>query len=209
MYLIDSTYFNGKLNLPNKVEVNSQALAFLNQNIEKYVPFYLQELLGFEKFEDLDSHIVGGVLQNTAPQMWLDLVNGVTYTHNDKNYKWRGLMFENGMSKVSLLANFVYLNQYQNSINTSIGQVIVEPKNGANINPSEHLTDIWNEFLEMYQGCSDVNYKGIYNINGTMFVDYLRNQSNSGYVSLVQYLNHFKDVYNVNPPILAFQNRLI
>jgi hypothetical protein len=209
MYIIDNTYFNGIINVPNVNEPTSDEADLLNTNIDKYVRLFLQEVLGFEKFEELDSYIIEGQLQPTAPQMWLDLVNGTTYTKDGKNYKWKGLKYDLGTSKISILAYFVYFNQYQNSFNSQIGQVYVEPKNGINANPTEHLTQIFNEFVEMYQGSNDARYKGVYQVNGAMFVDYFGNHSNSGYVALTEFLLHNKEVYEVEPPFLEFKNTFL
>jgi hypothetical protein len=209
MYIINQTYFNGIINVPNVNEPTSDEADLLNTNIDKYVRLFLQEVLGFEKFEELDSYIIGGVLQPTAPQMWLDLVNGTTYTKNGKNFKWKGLKYDLGTSKVSILAYFVYFNQYQNSFNSQIGQVYVEPKNGINANPTEHLTQIFNEFVEMYQGNCNARYKGVYQVNDVLFVDYFGNHSNSGYVALTEFLLHNKEVYEVEPHFFEFQNTFL
>jgi hypothetical protein len=209
MYIIDKTYFNGIINVPNVNEPTSDEADLLNTNIDKYARLFLQEVLGFEKFEELDSYIIEGQLDPTAPQMWLDLVNGATYTKDGKNYKWKGLKYDLGTSKISILAYFVYFNQYQNSFNSQIGQVYVEPKNGINANPTEHLTQIFNEFVEMYQGNCNARHKGVYQVNDVLFVDYFGNHSNSGYVALTEFLLHNKEVYEVDPPFFEFQNTFL
>ena len=206
MYLIDKTYFNGILNIPNIYEVNSDELNNLNKNIDKYARLFMQEFLGVELFIDFDSHLTGGVLNNNAPQKWKDLVNGVVYTLNDKTFKWKGLIYTEGAINTSLIANFVYYFSYQNSINSSVGQVVVNPRNAENINPSEHLTRIWNEFIDMYQGGAVSNPKQYFH-NGVLFLDYYHNRE-SGFVSLLQFVTDKKDDYeNINAPCLYYKNR--
>jgi hypothetical protein len=206
MYLIDKTYFNGILNVPNIYEVNSDELINLNMNIDKYARLFMQEFLGAELFIDFDSHLTGGVLDNTAPQKWKDLVNGVTYTLNNKTFVWKGLIYTQGTTNVSLIANFVYYFAYQNSINTSVGQVLVNPRNATNINPSEHLTEVFNDFVDKYQGYSMPNANQYYH-NGVLFLDYY-NGNNSGFVSLLQFVTDKKaDYETINAPCLNYQNR--
>jgi hypothetical protein len=206
MYLIDKTYFNGILNIPNIYEVNSDELNNLNKNIDKYARLFMQEFLGVELFIDFDSHLTGGVLNNNAPQKWKDLVNGVVYTINDKTFKWKGLIYTEGAINTSLIANFVYYFSYQNSINSSIGQVVINPRNGENVNPSEHLTRVWNEFIEMYQDVP-VSSPQQYFHNGVLFLDYYHNRQ-SGFVSLLQYVTDKKaDYESINAPCLNYKNR--
>jgi hypothetical protein len=206
MYLIDKTYFNGILNIPNIYEVNSDELENLNKNIDKYARLFMQEFLGVELFIDFDSHLTGGVLNQNAPQKWKDLVNGVVYTLNDKTFKWKGLIYTEGAINTSLIANFVYYFSYQNSINSSVGQVVVNPRNAENVNPSEHLTRVWNEFIEMYQA-GDVASPEQYFHNGVLFLDYYQNRQ-SGFVSLLQFVTDKRaDYESINAPCLNYKNR--
>lgn len=206
MYLIDKTYFNGILNVPNIYEVNSDELDNLNKNIDKYARLFMQEFLGVNLFLDFDSHLTGVVLDSNAPQKWKDLVNGVVYTLDGKTFKWKGLIYSEGAMNTSLIANFVYFNSYQNSINSSVGQVVVNPRNATNINPSEHLTQVWNEFINMYQG-GDVSSPAQYYHNGVLFLDYYQNKQ-SGFVSLLQFVTDKKEDYvGIVAPCLEYQNR--
>lgn len=189
MYLIDETYFTENLYMPNIKEVNSREAERLNKGIEKYVPLFLQQVLGFSNFEDFNSNIVDGVLENTAPQKWLDLVNGKTYSDS----KWVGLLDRNA----NLLANFVYYNLYQNTYNTTIGQVEVNPKNGLLVNPGEHLSNVWNNFVQAYQGCTNEYYPY-----------YLSDLYKNDYISLVEFLDREKSTYNIEVKFLEFKNRL-
>jgi hypothetical protein len=201
MYIIDKTYFNVIINAPNIYEVNSDELNNLNKNIDKYARLFMQNFLGAELFLDFDSHLTGGVLDSNAPQKWKDLVNGATYTKDNKTYVWKGIKYTEGTINESLLAYFVYYYSYQNSINSSVGQVVVNPRNAENINPSEHLTNVWNIFIRNYQGSTSTNCLQFYN-NFDFF------ENNNTYVSLMQFVIDKKENYvNINGPMLNYKNR--
>jgi hypothetical protein len=161
----------------------------------------MQNFLGAELFLDFDSHLTGGVLDSNAPQKWKDLVNGATYTKDNKTYVWKGIKYTEGTINESLLAYFVYYYSYQNSINSSVGQVVVNPRNAENINPSEHLTNVWNIFIRNYQGSTSTNCLQFYN-NFDFF------ENNNTYVSLMQFVIDKKENYvNINGPMLNYKNR--
>lgn len=205
--LINDTYFQGILNVPNIYEVNSLELTQLNYAIDKWGTLFIQEFLGYELFNEFSTHLTGGNLNATAPQKWKNLVNGIEYTLNNKTFKWRGLIYSEGISKISIIAYFVYYMKYQNSVNTSMGLVGVEPRNGININPFEHLTTIWNEFIYMYQGTTNTNAKR-YIHQGVIFDDFYCGVNSSSYVSLLQFITDNKQDYlNINAPELAVKNR--
>lgn len=209
MYLIDKTYFNGSINIASSQSVHIDKGEGLDMDIDKYVRLFLQRTLGWETFEELDSYILEGVLQNDAPQKYKDLVNGVTYTHEDKVCRWQGLAYSEGLNNISLMAYFVYYQRYLTTINSGLGQAVAEPKNGMLQNPSEHLTSVWNEFILMYQG-NNAPQGQVYNFGQTLFVDFYGMQNENQIVNLLQYLGHKKDDFeNVNAPFLNFQNRLL
>ncbi len=103
MYLIDKTYFLKSIAVPNIEEHNSIELVGLNASIDRYVRQFLQLTLNNVLFTDLNNNITDGVLSNTAPQKWLNLVNGCTYTKDGKDYTWQGLKYEQGLYKVSII----------------------------------------------------------------------------------------------------------
>jgi len=208
MYIVDKTYFIKSINVPNVAEHNADELVSLNTSIDKYARQFLQFTLGNVLFTDLDNNVTLGVLDVGAPQKWLNLVNGCEYIINGKTYTWNGLIFEQGLYKTSILAHYTYLNHYQTDINTSLGQIAINPKNGVNVNPTEHLVSIYNEFVEMYQGNS-CNEPIQYYRNETLFTDYYGNGNNSGYVSYLQFLIDNKvDYPDVSAQGLAYKNQL-
>ena len=206
MYLIDKTYFIKELNVPNTEEHNADASIQLDMSIDRYARQLLQTVLGATLFAELDSNITNGELELLAPQKWLDLVNGVTYTLDGKSYVWQGLKFEQGLYKVSILADYVYLNHYSQDVNTMLGQVMLDAKNSVNVSDVPHLTDIWNGFILKYQGTSNSQPKQYFH-NGVLFTDYY-GFDNNGYVSLLQFLTDNKGVYEgFTAPELAFKNQ--
>jgi len=205
MYLIDVSYFIKNLHVPNTEEPTSDAYNELEVSIDRYVRQFLQLTLGSELFFELNSYVIDGELNSSAPQIWLNLVNGCNYTNNGINYTWKGLIYEEGLFKGSILAYFVYCNHFQNTVNSVLGQVAIDPKNGVVINPTSHLVNIWNEFIEMYQGsCSSSTKTTFY--DGVIFEDYFQNKTN-GYVSYLQFLRDNKADYpNFEANVINFVN---
>lgn len=207
MYLIDKTYFLKSISVPNTEEPTSDASTDLDMSIDRYARQFLQMSLGNVLFADLDSYIIDGELDALAPQKWLDLVNGVSYTKDGVDYVWQGLKYDLGLYKVSILAYYTYVNHYQNTVNSTLGQVGIDPKNGMIVNPTEHLVSVWNEFVEMYQGANCSNSVTSYH-NGVLFTDYYQFKEN-GYVSYLQFLEDNKDVYEgFKANVINFKNSL-
>ena len=207
MYLIDKTYFIKNISVPNTEEPTSDESESLDMSIDRYVRQFLQVTLGNVLFTDLDSNVIDGELEITAPQKWLNLVNGYAYTKDGVDYVWQGLKYELGLYKVSLLAYYTYVNHYQNSVNSVLGQVGIEPKNGVVVNPTDHLVSVWNEFVEMYQGdnCSNAS---ITHYDNVLFVDYYQYKE-SGYVSYLQFLEDNKTDYEgFKAGVINFKNSL-
>lgn len=125
-------------------------------------------------------------LNPSAPQKWKDLVDGKTYQVDGKNYRWRGLIFQQGVKKVSLLAEFVYSQWVttQNSVMTGLGNVVVEGVNTKNVSIVDNYVQSYNSFVEMYQG-----------------------DTKGGYVSLKQFLKDNSTAYpDAALPCFDYQN---
>lgn len=207
MYLIDKTYFIKNISVPNTEEQTSDESESLDMSIDRYVRQFLQVTLGNVLFTDFDSYVADGELEITAPQKWLNLVNGYAYTKDGVDYVWQGLKYELGLYKVSLLAHYTYVNHYQNSVNSILGQVGIEPKNGVVVNPTDHLVSVWNEFVEMYQGANCSNGV-ITHYDNVLFVDYYQHKDN-GYVSYLQFLEDNKTDYEgFKAGVINFKNSL-
>lgn len=194
-YLIDETYFQRELYVPNADELNSGALNELTEFIDDKARLCLKYALGYELFNDLDSNITDGVLDVGAPAKWLNLVNGVEYTKDGETFKWDGLISTEGAFKKSLLANFTfyYWLEYNQSKMSGVGEVVVNAKNAINVNSTQRLVKVWNEFVSMYQGSDYNSYYGIpqpsiYYKGNIRVTDWLGNCYNDNFVSFIQFL---------------------
>lgn len=207
MLYIDKTYFTKQLSVSNTEEPTSDATAELNSSIDRYVSQFLKLTLGNVLFAELKSYTTNGELDDDAPQKWKNLIDGCDYVIDGTTYTWQGLRYTDGAFKVSLLANYVYVNQFNTNINSQLGQVLIEGKNSNVVDSTPHLVSIWNDFVEMYQGSYDCNPQQHYR-NGVLFVDYYGNRQ-SGYVSYLQFLLDNKTDYpNATAGSIEYKNSL-
>ena len=196
MYLIDKTYFRNKLQINGLYDSNNGIETKLDDYISIYVIDFLQKLLGVD-FEDLKANITDGVLASGAPQKWLDLVNGKTYTKDGKTYIWRGLLYQNGSVKLSILANVVYCS-LMHDLATGNGQISVDVKSSRMLVPRKNYVEVWNEIANQFNQSVDLQPK-ISFINGVKFTDYYGWISDNGYRTLTDFLIDFEEEYpNVN-----------
>ena len=196
MYLIDKTYFRNKLQISGLYDGNNGIETKLNDYISIYVIDFLQKLLGVD-FEELNTNIISGVLKPTAPQRWLDLINGKTYTKDGKDYVWKGLLYQNGSVKLSILANVVYCNLIHDLV-TGNGQISVDVKSSRMLVPRKNYIEVWNEIANQFNQSVDLQPK-ISFINGVRFTDYYGGLSDNGYRTLTDFLIDFEEDYpNVN-----------
>ena len=209
-YLIDETYFQRQYYVPNVEELNSRSKEDLLLYIDQYVRLCLQDALGYTLFKELDSYIVNGNLQPNAPQKWLNLVNGAEYTEHDRTYYWKGLKYNEGAFKVSLLTPFVFYhwlldNQAKMS---GMGEVVLEAKNAINASSNQRLTKSWNTFVQLYQ---DKNYhynRCVWFYEGVRVIDWMENNTNNDFVSLVKFLYDNKEDYpDANITTYKFKNQ--
>lgn len=196
MYLIDETYFIQNITVPtsNSLDVVANDNT-LSQFIDRYARLLLQNALGNTLFLELDAEIVNGILKEDAPQKFKDLVNGKTYTDNGKTKIWKGLLFTEGTFKGSVLAHYVYYHWYlfQMSQMSGIGEVKGNSVNSTRVNETSKLVEVWNEFIEMYEGVSELT--GLYSENnGVPFYDYYSANNNQN-VSLLQFLIDNDETY--------------
>lgn len=210
-YIIDESYFQRELYVPNSDELNSGAFNELQSFIDDKARLCLKNALGYALFKDLDDNITDGVLNDDAPQKWIDLVNGVEYTLDGKTYKWQGLIYTEGAFKKSLLANFVYCEwlTYNQSRMSGVGEVVTTAKNAINVNSTQRLVTIWNDFVDMYQdGIYNYEYQEYYH-NNIKVIDWLGNSTYNDYVSLIKFLVD-NDTYYPDAPLRRYkkQNQL-
>lgn len=211
MYLINGTFFIRELYVPNVNESNTDSGTKLEYFIDDKVPFLLsKKALGSVLFNQLNSNVTNGVLSNTAPQKWKDLVNGKTYTKDGKSYVWEGLLQTKGTFPKSLLAYYTYYYWLMDNVSlvSGVGELRGESKNTVNVNSTQRLTTIWNEFVKMYQG-ENTCYNGVkYVYNGVPIADYY-NQNSGNYVSLLQFLKDNETDYpDATLEMFEFKNQL-
>ena len=192
MYLIDKSYFRNKLQIDGLYESNNGIETKLNDYISIYVTDFLQKLLGVD-FEELKANITDGALNDDAPQKWLDLVNGKTYTKDGKDYIWKGLIYQNGSVKLSILTNVIYCNLIHDLV-TGNGQISIDVKSSKMLVPRKNFIEVWNEISEQlnqsYWKEPTISYK-----NGVKFTDYFGSKTDNGYVTLADFLIDFESDY--------------
>jgi len=209
MYIIDETYFIDETNVPNTQELQGGEKAALGRYIDGKVRLFLQRTLGFDNFTDLDSNIVSGVLSNTAPQKWKNLVDGCTYVIDGTNYRWQGLKYTEGTSKTSILAHYVYCYWIRGNVSfmSGVGEIRAESKNSINVNSTQTFVETHNEFVQMYQGDCFAGNRSLY--NGLIIDTFYASQSPSNYVSMVQFLKDNETTYpDCNLIEYGFKNQL-
>jgi hypothetical protein len=204
MYLISEVNFVRELSIPNLSSSQSGNLELLHLYADEKPRLLLQHCLGFELFNELDSQITNGVLNEDADQKWVNLVYGCVYD----NKKWKGLLFQEGSFNTSVLAYFTYWN-WLNDLYSSNLQIQV--KNAENVNPTSSQVAVWNKFIEMYQGCFSNNYmlgNKFNNLQTICYSDFKRDYfhaNKSNYVSLIQFLEENKEDYP-NANLYIFEN---
>lgn len=209
MYLIDGTYFIREYNVPNSAELQGNSSNNLEQYIDERCRLLLQTALGSDLFADLDSNINNGVLDEDAPTKWQNLVGGCTYAKNGKDYVWKGLLQEDGTFKKSLLTPYVYYYWLNGNISSvlGVGEVVTGAKNASNVNSSQRLVTVWNEFVSEYQGNCTYQSKA-YIHNGVIVYDYFGG-GNNNYVNMLQFLkDNDTDYPDAALGVFEFKNQL-
>lgn len=215
MYLIDKTYFQGVLKIPNIDEMNSTALTNLEELIDSEPRLILRNCLPTEQFTNLDSYIdqTTGVLDPSSPQKWLNLVNGIEYTNQYGTQSiWKGLIYSEGKKKQSMLAwiTYYYYLAQEVSFLSGVGEVRAEAKNAFCVNSTSRLTTTWNTFLSMYQGNYNPCFCGLnYELNHIGLYRWDKwNRTISNYeISLLQFLSENPTDYpDLKPVIYQSQN---
>lgn len=208
MFIIDDSYFTGKINVPNVTEYNGSTIEAIDDYINKYGRLFMRETLGNVLFKDLMLNLDNGELKENASQKWVDLINGKEYTKNGETYTWQGIKGGCDLYKDSVLAYFVYLNYFEITYFTGFSLASTEAKNSTIINPSNHLVEIHNDFVSLYQGSSNYNPINYFHSNEVIFRDFYHS-NDSGFVSYMQFLLDNETNYpKVSIKPLQFKNSL-
>ena len=148
--IIDTSYFQNKsVFIPNVIATpsiggnNPTAMESLQKEVDYYEEKLLIGALGNEQYIELSSQFVPGtgaqVLRPDALSKWVDLVNG--YEYDGK--KWKGLRYEIGTKKVSLIAYYVYFYFLKGgfSVYSTNGIQIPLSENSAGQSPNPKLSE--------------------------------------------------------------------
>jgi hypothetical protein len=150
--IIDYTYFNGLINIPNtdKPEVQQSLLVFIN-DIE---PKALCSLLGYELFKAFNA----GIAINPNPELRMkNLRDGVEYAYNGRLYYWKGFKYLENNRKFSMFANYIYFHYANNksTTTTGVGEVVANTDNAKAVSNSHKAITAYNLFVaeakELYQ----------------------------------------------------------
>lgn len=197
MYLHTRAYYQRELQVPDKSGLSANGEPDLLEVLSDGIPrVFLENALGYENFTALDSFVMDGVLDAGSPQIWQDLVHGKEYTLDGTVYKWKGLAYEDGAFKVSILAQATYYYWLEDNLSksTGVGEVVGNAKNTVNVHSTQKMVSIWNQFVQMNQHNIVDSYPNVSIIKGVKFTDWFKTSSNN-YVSLVKFLQDHKEDY--------------
>ena len=211
MYIITPDYFQKQYTIPNIDEMDSKNATVLEICIDQYVRVCLQNALGYNLWKELNLNIKDGVLDIGAPQKWLDLVNGKTYTKDGKTFTWKGLIYTEGIYKGSLLVPFVYYHFLKENVSllTGTGEKVLDASNAIGVNSTQRMVMSWNDFVNQYQGQSLFSHHvNRYYHDGVLVEDYFTG-NDSEQVNLIQYLeDNQADYIDAHKRLYKIQNQL-
>ena len=200
--LIDNTYFNGLLYIPNVNEPSPKNRT--GKILGNLIDISEKEVLSFAFGEEMWEDFKQNWETNADYQK---IVNGELYTKDDKKFKWEGL--RNEELKTSFLADYVYCIYHTNNVTqtTEFGEVAIDTKVGGKASSTQKITRSWNRFLEQLQGGTYVYGADGYTIEGNPYwvienrlgtavgISYSGGIRQSGKVSLLQYLHDNSENY--------------
>lgn len=136
MSLIDVTYFErGILAIPNTSAVH------VSEAVQDAINLFENELL-----ENVFGYELAALLTSLTPEPRFDeILNGCTFTYNDKKYKMVGL--KSIYSPISYYVMYNYLNDNK-SLLTGIGEVLMSSENSTKINPVSRMVKCWNRMSD-------------------------------------------------------------
>lgn len=215
--IIDTSYFQGNLNIPNSQE----ALTPLsdrrgnNLNLDEYIARYGRQImiyaLGLTLYNDFKTSFEpDGTLIAVPQQRWEDFINGVEYTVDGEDFEWKGLRYVEGGLNYSLIANYVY-SKFLPDISTTFGSAGVQKNNAKasrGYSSIPKTVDIWNEFIYKYQGDAlDESNVRIVSKPGLIGIDYSGSRDSDFVVSMYRFLNdNIGDYDGLQTKLFAKQN---
>lgn len=162
----------------------------IEKKITKTEKSVLLNSLGLDIYKELQTALELPDFDNDAPLHIKELVNGVEYDGKI----WEGL--KNEFSLLAYAVKYYFLGDIQRGFFTSTGLKEIDvtlgtDKEKASKDASSEMTNLWNIFLDKYQG----NIYNVSYIQDTEFVDYLKDDNNIE-VSLYQFLEDNKNTYS-------------
>lgn len=208
MYIIDDSFFKGEYYVANLSELNSDVKAELERYIDKNCRTVMRYALG-DEFAGFDSALTSNKLSvdDAADVKYKNLFNGETYTYNNQAFRWQGLTYTDGVFKGSLLLDYVYYFWLldKTSFVSSTGEKIVESNYSKVFDSDRRKVTCYNNFLDAYQKMFVSENIAIYEVQGVPIFDYFGTKK-SYFVSLIQYLEHKKDIFPNSSRIIISDN---
>ena len=170
MSIINSSYFVGERNIPNKTALDVGSLIVNLLNI--YEPRFLTDALGYELFSAFKAGLIAAP---PHPQRYLDILLGANFTGLDgRPTRWEGLMCIKVAAPttaitidgnaitidtsavplkgelVSPLADYVYFYwlRKKNSQTGDVGETQSTSENSRVVSPRYKMTHAWNDMVE-------------------------------------------------------------
>lgn len=166
--IIDATYFEGPLQVPQKSE--TAVTAKLQMYIDRLERKYLEEILGYELYKNFKAALeAGGVV---APK-WTELKDGVEYEDRMGNLrKWKGFAFTEMTTKKSPIANYVYFHYLRDAATafTASGEKNVSTQNAEAADGASRQCRVWNEMVDWNEDLWEFLY-----VNQDIYGEYFRN----------------------------------
>lgn len=207
--IIDKTYFSsGELFIPNAISQDAlpkgtptrgdKLDVFISRNEREF----LINALGVIHSDTLINILKNNELEEVGNEKWKALVNGENYVLNGETYRFDGLA---GYEKQSMIAYYIFCKYLRDNdlTYTTVGTVRDVAKNSFSVSATPKYVDMWNTFINMYQGkkASEEPYI-IRNASGEIGLSYFSEEGAQR--SLYRYLLDKNDIDDTNFPDFQF-----
>ncbi len=148
MSFIDSSYFVGKILIPN---IDAPYDVDINQGIDQYEEEVLTKLLGYTLYKAMIDDLDGSGDPQTA--RFVNLIDGSEFQHSYGNItqtlKWNG--FRN-TEKLSLSAYYTFYKYVERNVTkmSGVGNTDLKAENADKVSPIRKMTDAWYEMRKLY-----------------------------------------------------------
>lgn len=152
--IIDRTYFNGDILIPNYDKPTTAAL--IDWYINMYEAKFMRALMG----ESLYQAYKVGVVIDPIPAKWGEILNGAGGENLPGRQVWKGLTYlpgDNPDYKKSPIANYVYFKFMEKTYtrSTGSGESKARLENADAASPGPKMVAAWNEMVEEVQAFWD------------------------------------------------------